>query len=111
MHRCLLLYEIVVQIAWQSRSQQDEGQGLRDVAAVARTCSALYEPAMDVLWHTLYSLAPVVKCLPPDVWYEEERIDKRSSKNIIKTTLVSIFHQHGYPKRSYDSDDLTFTSM
>ena len=107
MHRCLLSYEIVVQIAWQSRVQQDEKQGLRDIAAVARTCSALYEPAMDVLWHTLYSLAPLVKCLPPDLWYEERRAEEPPS-NHFRTTLVSIFCQHIHSKRLYDSDILTF---
>lgn len=40
---------------------------------MARTCSALYEPSMNVLWHTLYDMSPVLKCLPPNLWYEEDK--------------------------------------
>ncbi|KAF8414787.1 hypothetical protein L210DRAFT_2863919 [Boletus edulis BED1] len=35
-----------------------------DVAALARTCRAFKEPALDVLWEELFELSPLVRCVP-----------------------------------------------
>lgn len=36
----------------------------RDALALATTCRAFKEPALDILWEELPSLAPLVRCLP-----------------------------------------------
>ncbi|KIK93238.1 hypothetical protein PAXRUDRAFT_829173 [Paxillus rubicundulus Ve08.2h10] len=41
----------------------------REIARLAQTCKALSEPAIDILWKTQHSLAPLVMCLPQDAWY------------------------------------------
>ena len=35
-----------------------------DLAALARTCRAFKEPALDLLWRELNDLSPLVLCLP-----------------------------------------------
>ncbi|KAG8214262.1 hypothetical protein J3R82DRAFT_11074 [Butyriboletus roseoflavus] len=74
MHHCLLIPELTLYIihsladdrpAWHDSHYL---RNSRDVAKLARTCKALAEPALDVLWKTQHSLAPLVMCLPPDLW-------------------------------------------
>ena len=85
MHRCWLVNELTLEIAWHARSQSMPF--LHDVAALAQTCSAIHEPVMDVLWHTLHNLLPVVKCLPDDLWYEEKK--PPNLRHNVVTMLVS----------------------
>ena len=47
---------------------EDGTRGVREVLGLLKTCKALYEPALDVLWRDLDVLAPLVMCLPHDVW-------------------------------------------
>ncbi|KDQ62049.1 hypothetical protein JAAARDRAFT_447960 [Jaapia argillacea MUCL 33604] len=48
-------------------------ENLRSVTlpAVARTCLAFREPALDLLWHSDASLGDLIRCMPPDAWKEE----------------------------------------
>ena len=80
MHRCLFVHDIITEIAWHVRFEHNVTH-LHSVAALAQTCHALYEPAMDVLWHTLHSVGPVVKCLPEDFWYEERGDSDKNTQN------------------------------
>ncbi|KAJ6472897.1 hypothetical protein C8R47DRAFT_721573 [Mycena vitilis] len=71
MHRSLHILEIVESICTHLGSQnfyylpQDDAKAL---AALAATCQALHGPALDALWHYQGSLAPILKCMPADVW-------------------------------------------
>jgi hypothetical protein len=47
---------------------EDANRGARRVLSLLKTCKALYEPALDILWRDLDILAPLVMCLPGDVW-------------------------------------------
>ena len=38
------------------------------LTALALTCRLLYDPAMDILWSALESLAPLVQCISSDAW-------------------------------------------
>ena len=40
--------------------------------ALALTCRAFLEPSMDILWEVLMSLAPLVRCLPSDLWTTDD---------------------------------------
>ncbi|KAF8550837.1 hypothetical protein OG21DRAFT_1499517 [Imleria badia] len=74
MHHCLLIPELalyIIHFLADDRPAWHDSRYLRnpkDVARLARTCKALAEPALDVLWQTQHSLAPLMMCLPPDVW-------------------------------------------
>ncbi|KAH7911769.1 hypothetical protein BJ138DRAFT_1112953 [Hygrophoropsis aurantiaca] len=39
-----------------------------ELATLARTCRALRDPALNVLWRTQYSLVPLLSTLPGDAW-------------------------------------------
>ncbi|KAF9232048.1 hypothetical protein BU15DRAFT_55452 [Melanogaster broomeanus] len=41
------------------------------LAALARTCRAFKEPALDMLWFELDDLSPLVRCLPRDSWNDD----------------------------------------
>ncbi|KAH9949841.1 hypothetical protein B0H21DRAFT_687727 [Amylocystis lapponica] len=49
---------------------EDTLYGASALAALARTCRAFQDVALDILWRTLPNLAPLIKCFPTDVWKE-----------------------------------------
>ena len=67
MHPTRVLYveEILNEIFSQLRFQSLGDRLPRwEVAALARTCRAFKEPALDILWEVLPDLTPLVRCLP-----------------------------------------------
>ena len=71
MHPCLLVAEVMGRIAEESTSPRSTGpqdDGLRTLYALARTCRAFLEPALDSLWYEQYTLMHAVKCLPGELW-------------------------------------------
>jgi hypothetical protein len=77
MHNCLLIPEIVTQVCfdlYDPNTREDDRYGGMDVeypgtlAALAMTCKVIYEPALDVLWSSLVSVAPLLLTMPPDLW-------------------------------------------
>ncbi|KAH7912616.1 hypothetical protein BJ138DRAFT_1100116 [Hygrophoropsis aurantiaca] len=69
MHPCLLVPELSYLIFESLNPFLTRGSGshLKDLAAVARTCQALSATALDALWHTQHSLAPLALCLGDDI--------------------------------------------
>ncbi|EJF63283.1 hypothetical protein DICSQDRAFT_153845 [Dichomitus squalens LYAD-421 SS1] len=64
MHRALRICEIARSIcAFLNDESEPERPSL---AALARTCKGLHEPAMEALWAVLDSLVPLLQCLPWD---------------------------------------------
>lgn len=62
MHRCLSVTEIV-SIICAELSAEDTANGHRclgSLAALARTCRAMQEPALDALWAELSTLWPLL---------------------------------------------------
>ena len=89
MHHCLQVSELFSQILWDLIPTEDElidnvtgdivreeKEGLCTLAALARTCTALHEPTMNVLWYNLDDITPVFKCLPSQFWKESHSDDK-----------------------------------
>lgn len=87
MHRCLSIPELLDSIAeWLQYSDTlEECSDLVDGICLppstptpnalinfASTCRVFYEPSMNVLWHTLLSLKPLVKCFSQDIWQEKD---------------------------------------
>src|SRR5436305_860753 len=62
MHNCLDIPELV-RIIFELTEPSD-------LAALAKTCQAFRDLALQILWADLPSLAPLVRCLPGDVWQE-----------------------------------------
>ncbi|KAJ6544240.1 hypothetical protein B0H19DRAFT_1267531 [Mycena capillaripes] len=72
-HRALQISEIVRMICEEAHT------GLRPLyhpqktlVSLARTSRIFSEPALDVLWHELMSLVPLVKCMPDTLWEERD---------------------------------------
>ncbi|KAH7903838.1 hypothetical protein BJ138DRAFT_1131217 [Hygrophoropsis aurantiaca] len=78
MHRVLLIHEIQLLIFSQILDRQT-------LSALARTCHALGETALDVLWCDLDCFPRLIQCLPKDLW-KSERMSRIHSE-YIKLTL------------------------
>ncbi|KAG9312517.1 hypothetical protein JVU11DRAFT_6911 [Chiua virens] len=61
---CLQVPEILLEIFEFAFALED---GYPNLAALARTCHAFYDPAVSLLWRTQSSLAPLVLCFPSDL--------------------------------------------
>ncbi|KAF8056288.1 hypothetical protein FPV67DRAFT_1658408 [Lyophyllum atratum] len=70
MHPCLEIVEILRLVF---ACVYDDYDGLRDMPALAVTCRTFYDPACDVIWQTLRSLAPLVRCMSADTWQMVDR--------------------------------------
>jgi hypothetical protein len=90
MHRSLLISEVVVKICQELAYPCHGILFFGSLAGFATTCRAISEPALDVLWHEQSSLAPLLRCMPSDLW--EARVVANG-----QTCLVS---HHGFVKFS-----------
>lgn len=81
MHPCLQIAEIQERIVSHASKQT--------TARLARVCQALYEPAMDALWSDLGGYAPLIKCMPGEVWEETKFADESPYEGKVYN-LVSI---------------------
>ena len=62
MHRCLAVYDVVLAIFDQLADDEDLSDAEAAVlAALAITCKAFQEPALDLLWRSMRALEPVVR--------------------------------------------------
>jgi hypothetical protein len=57
-------YDIVCEVLEYVGEAQDGLRASASLVAVALTCKALSEPALDVLWRNLTNFAPLLKLLP-----------------------------------------------
>lgn len=66
MHRALLISEVLSEIF--AHVNEDLGPRLAgkkpSLEALARTCKAFHEPAMDLLWADLDGITPLLGCVP-----------------------------------------------
>jgi hypothetical protein len=72
MHHCLRIAEILAIVL--HFLVEDANRGAREILPLLKTCKALYEPALDILWRDLDILAPLVMCLPGDAWKIRNRL-------------------------------------
>jgi hypothetical protein len=79
MHYCLRIPELNNIIIKNVESD-------RDLAALAATCKAFRDPALQSLWEDLGTLAPLIRCLPSAIWYEE--LEERASSDRPTRRLV-----------------------
>jgi hypothetical protein len=70
MHVCLSIPEILALICDQfAPSDLDDRAAL---AVLARTSRIFCEPALNALWSRLWTIVPLLRCMPSDVWEERE---------------------------------------
>lgn len=68
-----------------------------ELAALARTCRAFKESALNLLWETLHDPSPLAKCLPPEASHHS-RVDNAkwfqgfTSPRLI-VNIPTLFHQ------------------
>ncbi|KAG1724347.1 hypothetical protein EDB19DRAFT_2043511 [Suillus lakei] len=65
MHRALLIHDIVSTILIHVTSPTD-------LINFARTCSAVSDTPLDILWRQQSNLTPLIMCLPEDTWEIQE---------------------------------------
>ncbi|KAF8441628.1 hypothetical protein L210DRAFT_792550, partial [Boletus edulis BED1] len=79
MHHTLEIPEILLDIFGRCRSP---GTGTEtassDLPALARTCRAFKEPALDLLWENLPDPSPIVRCLPEASHYSQISPEKEN---------------------------------
>ncbi|KAG2148774.1 hypothetical protein DEU56DRAFT_909088 [Suillus clintonianus] len=66
MHQVLLVSEVLLEIfahVDQISSTNPPSSARKFMAALARTCKAFHEPAMDLLWAEVYQLEPLLGCV------------------------------------------------
>ena len=73
MHNALEIQEILLNIFGHCRLPM-HGKLASDLPALARTCRAFKEPALDVLWEELYDPSPLAQCLPTTVLSLTEQV-------------------------------------
>ena len=64
MHHALEIQEILSNIFVYCSPSLLGKKVTADLAALARTCRAFKEPALDVLWRELVDLSQLARCLP-----------------------------------------------
>ena len=69
MHHCLYISEVlylIFKFVRQCDVQLHQGLqvGKKTLASLARICHLFSSPALDVLWHDLYSFCPLIEVLP-----------------------------------------------
>jgi len=68
MHRCLSADEILSLFARELVASEAEAT----TVALACCCKSFEKPVLDILWETQERLTPLLKCLPQEVWGEED---------------------------------------
>ena len=110
MHHCLSVDEILRLLAYELVASEAKATA----AALARCCKTFEEPVLDVLWETQDQLAPLLKCLPRDVWGEGDEsivspltvfiipaFNRPASRKVFKRvpTKIDWIHSQKYARR------------
>ncbi|KAJ7076974.1 hypothetical protein B0H15DRAFT_892890 [Mycena belliarum] len=95
MHRCLSVVEIVDMICFDLDTYSPRSRAA--LAVLARTSSIFKEPALNALWRRQSSLAPLLRCMPKDLFDLETPMPKSPTyqlKRPIVATDWDIFRSY-----------------
>ena len=95
MRRCLNCVVIVKNICEQAYEGGYNPDCRSTVATLSATCRAIHRVASKVLWSRLFSLRPLLKCMPPDVWFEEAQDATGDRSAIIVRRSLLILRKYG----------------
>jgi hypothetical protein len=65
---CVLVPDIIDLICSEVDQLECPSERRLTLNALARTSRLLHESAMNHLWYELHSLAPLIMCMPEDLW-------------------------------------------
>lgn len=69
MHRCFAVPEILNLICNQCvKFSNPPRLAWNTLASLARTSRSFQEPALQHLWYEIDTIAPLIKCMPRDLW-------------------------------------------
>lgn len=105
MHNCLRISEIISHVC-TDLLDADGDFGPKGLARLARTCRAFRDPALDILWHTLLALEPLIRTLPADLWEIQEREqifgpivdEKKIVRSTYRLTPIRILKQTSFSR-------------
>lgn len=66
--------------------------GSSTLAVLARTCKLFSEPALNILWHYMPNLNPLIRCLPSDA---VETVPKDAPSASLGAKIVRNFYPFG----------------
>lgn len=58
--------------------------------SLAVSCLAISDSALNVLWYSISSIAPLIRCMPDDLWEESEASEDRPLR-VLVTILEASF--------------------
>ncbi|KAI0756071.1 hypothetical protein C8Q80DRAFT_5724 [Daedaleopsis nitida] len=121
--QCLQCPDVLKNICEQAYEGGYDPDCRATVGALNATCRAFHRVASKVLWSRIFSLRPLVQCMPADVWVEEvlDVTDGRSAiavtrppdpsdweRFIANAAFVTSFKRHGLDP---DLDDDTWCTL
>ncbi|KAJ7742327.1 hypothetical protein B0H16DRAFT_1025062 [Mycena metata] len=77
MHRALTVPQVLHLICLEigsSRGSELGKNASRDLAVLARTCTLISKPALDVLWQFQDTIIPLLDCMPPTIWQKDRSL-------------------------------------
>ncbi|KAH7903840.1 hypothetical protein BJ138DRAFT_1019974 [Hygrophoropsis aurantiaca] len=86
MHQALLIEDIQLYILNQVEQKSD-------LSALARTCQAFTQVALDVLWRDLDCFIRLIQCMPPDLW-SPQAVTEDTLCRPISSSDWTIFHKY-----------------
>ncbi|KAH9945552.1 hypothetical protein B0H21DRAFT_744900 [Amylocystis lapponica] len=89
MHRCLNVTEILRNIIEQAYEDGSLIECRKCTGYLSSTCRAFYAVGVEVLWSRLSGLAPLIKCMPSEIW-EQHRIDTSDAPDDETYFIISL---------------------
>ncbi|KAF9468375.1 hypothetical protein BDZ94DRAFT_1246630 [Collybia nuda] len=102
-HQCLFIVEILDNICFQLATDIIEG-GSSSLSALARTCRAFHDTALDHLWSDINDITPLVNCMPLDLWGIELNEVEELSRPIVDHDWIR-FREYSRRVKSISVDE------
>lgn len=102
MHQCLLIDELAARIAeacapgYRDASQKGKRPSLQTLCSLARTCRALHDPALDVIWYYQLGLQNLQSFVPAGLG-RAHQLYTEAQRTAASSHLVRIFERHDNP--------------
>lgn len=60
----------------------------RTLASLARTRQDISEIALDALWYSIPNIGLLIRCMPEDLWEEEDEEDEETPSELVSILLL-----------------------
>lgn len=95
-HRALLVPDILLVIFEHVNHEKISRWSRKSLAALASTCKAFHEPAMDLLWANMDGIEPLLGCvtrLHPMIYGGDKKV---SMDDLYNVRYIQFFHDIAY---------------